>query len=136
MMAFITGHEIERFSLKWAKDETTPAAESEAKLKELRAKLAAAFAENRCVTTGTLKPNLPGLRGHHAYAVIGYDAAKDEIRVWDPHGDAFSPDGKPGPETGFPRRQGVCALPLAVFVKQFSGLAFELLPAHPQAGLR
>ena len=129
MLAFITGHEMERFTLKWAKDEKTTAADYESKLKELRGKLVTAFSGHRCVTTGTLKPKMPGLRGGHAYAVIGYDKDTDQIRVWDPHGDSFKPKGAPGPETGFPRKQGICDLPLTVFVKQFTGLAFEILPA-------
>ncbi len=129
MLAFITGNEMERFTLKWAKDAKTKPEESESKLGELRSKLIAAFAEHRCVTTGTLQPLLPGLRGGHAYGVIGYQASTDEIRVWDPHGDSFQPKGAPGPETGFPRKDGICDLPLTVFVKQFSGLAFELLNA-------
>jgi hypothetical protein len=128
MLAFVTGHPMQRFTLKWAKDPATTSEESEAKLKELRTKLVSAFAEHRCVTTGTLKPTLPGLRGGHAYGVIGYDEATDAIRTWDPHGDSFQPKGAPGPETGFPRKDGVCDMPLSVFAKQFSGLAFELPP--------
>ena len=127
MLAFITGHEMERFTLKWAKGANATPPEFAAKLAELRAKLRAAFAAHQCVTTGTLKPALPGLRGNHAYGVIGYDAATDEIRVWDPHGDTFTPQGAAGAESGFPREDGICALPLPIFVTQFSGLAFEIL---------
>ncbi len=131
MLAFITGHEMERFTLKWAKDSTTTEVEVEAKLGELRRLLSAAFAEHRCVTTGTLKPSMPGLRGGHAYGVIGFNEATDEIRVWDPHGDTFTPQGAPGPDTGYPRDDGICDLPLTLFVKQFSGLAFEQLKKQP-----
>ncbi len=60
--------------------------------------------------------------------MIGYDSMKDEIRVWNPHGNVFTPKGAPGPATGFPREDGVCVMPLTVFVRQFAGLAFELLP--------
>ena len=126
MLAFITGNPMERFTLKWAKDPKTTAEESESKLQELRSKLSAAFAEHRCVTTGTLKPPMPGLRSGHAYGVIGYNQTTDEIRVWDPHGDTFQPKGAPGPEAGFLRKNGICDMPLAVFVNQFAGLAFEL----------
>ncbi len=127
MLAFITGNEMERFTLKWAKDEKTTLEETESKLAELRAKLIAAFAERRCVTTGTLSPTMPGMRGGHAYGVIGYNAASDEIKTWDPHGDTFTPKDTPSPETGYPRQNGLCEIPLIVYVKQFSGLAFELL---------
>jgi len=127
MLAFITGHEMERFTLKWAKGANATPPEFAAKLDELRGKLRAAFAAHRCVTTGTLQPALPGLRSNHAYAVIGYDAATDEIRVWDPHGDTFTPRGVAGSESGFPREHGISTLPLPIFVTQFSGLAFEIL---------
>ena len=127
MLALITGNEMERFTLKWAKDEKTTPQEIESKLAELRTKLIAALAERRCVTTGTLSPTMPGMRGGHAYGVVGYNAATDEIKTWDPHGDTFTPKGTPGPETGYPRQDGLCEMPLVVFVKQFSGFAFEIL---------
>ena len=133
MLAFITGHPMERFTLKWAKETNSTGEETAAKLIELRKKLVAAFAEHRCVTTGTLKPTMPGLRGGHAYGVIGYNASTDEIRVWDPHGDSFQPEGETGPEAGFPRKDGICDLPLPLFTQQFAGLAFELLP-NAEAG--
>ncbi len=128
MLAFITGNQIERFALKWAKDEKTTPEETQSKLQELRGKLNAAFAEHRCVTTGTAKPLLPGLLGNHAYAVIGYSEPTDEIRIWDPHGDTFTPKGAPDSTTGFPRKDGICDIPLDVFVKQFMGVAFEIRP--------
>ncbi len=127
MLAFITGNEMERFTLKWAKDEKTSPEVTKAKLEELRNKLTAAFAERRCVTTGTISPSMPGMRGGHAYGVINYNAATDEIKTWDPHGDSFTPKGAPSPEVGYPRQDGLCVMPLVVFVGQFSGLAFELL---------
>lgn len=127
MLAFISGNEMERFTLTWAKDSKTTPEETASKLQELRSKLVVAFAEHRCVTTGTTKPSMPGLLGGHAYGVIGYNEATDEIRVWDPHGDDFTPKVAPSPSAGFPRNNGVCAMPLTVFVKQFAGLAFELL---------
>jgi hypothetical protein len=129
MLAFITGHAMERFSLAWAKVDPADPVQAEVKLKELRCKLCKAFAEQRCVTTGTLRPTLPGLRGGHAYAVLGFNAEADTIRVWDPHGDSFTPKHGPSPQAGYARNGGICELPLAVFVKQFAGLAFELLNA-------
>jgi hypothetical protein len=128
MLAFLTGNPMERFSLKWAKDEKTSPEESATRLRELREKLLAAIAARRCITTGTAKPTLPGLRGNHAFAVIGFSESTDEVRIWDPHGDAFTPKGTPDSTTGFPRKDGVFELPLGVFVKQFTGLAFELPP--------
>lgn len=128
MLAFITGHEMVRFTLTWAKQSKTSPEERNAKFKELREKLTQAFASNACVTTGTTSPNLPGILGGHAYGVLGYDAATDHITVWDPHGDDFTPKGEAGPTNGYPRKEGVCSMPLEVFAGQFAGLAFEILP--------
>lgn len=129
MLAFITGHEIVRFSCKFAKDEKTTPQEFDAKLAELRALLAAAQKEGRLMTCGTLKTTTPGLTPNHAYAVLGYDSASDKIRLWNPHGDAFTPKADPGLEHGYLQKDGLLEVPVPAFVKQFSGLAFELLPS-------
>src|SRR4029079_10771391 len=91
MLAFLTGHEIVRFFCKFARDEKVAAADSELKLAELRKLLVDAVKEKRLITTGTNTsvpsgPTLPGIRGNHAYAVLGFDASSDEIQLWDPHG--------------------------------------------------
>ncbi|WP_020471966.1 C2 family cysteine protease [Zavarzinella formosa] len=127
MLSFITGHEIIRFSCKFAKEEKTTTEEHEAKLKELRKLLAAAQSEKRLMTCGTTKPTTPGLTPNHAYAVLGYDEKTDAIRVWNPHGGAFTPKGKFGLENGYPMKDGIFMIPVSDFVKQFAGLAFEVL---------
>jgi hypothetical protein len=127
-LAFITGHEMFRLSCKFAKDEELSAADYEAKLKEIREALTAATRERRLMTCGTLKTTVPGITPNHAYAVLSYAAANDCIRVWNPHGDNREVKGEPGPELGYPMKDGVLELPLTVFVKEFSGLAFEVLP--------
>ncbi len=128
MLAFITGHEIVRFSCKFAKDAKTSPAEFAEKLIELRGMLTSAQADGRLMTCGTLKTTTPGLTPNHAYAVLGYDAATDTLRLWNPHGDAFKPKGATGLEHGYPQTDGILNVPVPDFVKQFSGLAFELLP--------
>lgn len=133
MLAFITGHEIVRFSCKFARDKTVTPADSELKLVELRKLLVDAVKEKRLITTGTNSlgssgPTLPGILGGHAYAVLGYDAGSDEIHLWDPHGDTYQPKGEPGPEHGYPRKDGLFSMPLPLFVKQYAGLAFEQFP--------
>ena len=100
-----------------------------AKLNSLRKKIATAVAENRLMTTGTVKPTTPGLTPNHAYAVLGYEAERDAVRLWNPHGQNFKPKGVPGPETGYPTTNGIFAMPLREFVQQFSGMAFELHPS-------
>jgi len=38
--------------------------------------------------------------------------------------------GEPGPKNGYPIRDGIFELPLTVFVKEFSGTAYEIVPPH------
>ncbi len=132
MLGFITGHNIERFSFKFAKDERLAPQARAARLAELRARLSRAVRARHLMTVGTLKPTTPGIRGNHAYAALHYDAATDQVRVWDPHGDNFKPKGEPGTRHGYPRRNGQYELPLEEFVKQFSGMAFEVPPAKAE----
>lgn len=134
MLAFITGHEITRFTCKWAKDAKTSAGERDAKLGELRALLAAAVREQRLMTCGTTTVSTPGLTPNHAYAVLGYDEASDRLRVWNPHGNTFTPKGAAGLEHGYAMKDGVFEIPAPDFVRQFAGLAFEQLPAAEAAG--
>ena len=125
MLQFITGHKMVRFSCRFAKDPATTAAEREAQLIELRKQLTAAVTDKRLITCGTGKTTTPGITPNHAYAVLGYDAKTDAIRLWNPHGDSFTPKGTPSLLSGYARVEGRFSVPLSDFVQQFSGLAFE-----------
>ncbi len=130
MMAKLTAHEITRWSCQAWRE---AAGEKQAALlQELRGQLQAAFAEKRLVTTGTnARPAtgaIPGVTYSHGYTVLGYDAARDEVRLWNPHGDAFTPKGEPGLANGYPRSHGEWSAPLAEVVTFLAGFAFEKLP--------
>jgi Calpain family cysteine protease len=127
MLAYITGHEMQRFSFKFAKLPASATNDIPAKLAELREKLRAATAEKRLMTCGTTKPTTAGLTPNHAYAVLSYDAASDAVKLWNPHGQDFTPHGVAGSENGYVTQRGVFVIPLTEFVKQFSGMAFEIL---------
>src|SRR6185295_3968187 len=96
MLSFITGHEITRFSFKFAKDTAATPAQRDAKLSELRNQLNAAVRENRLMTCGTTKTTTPGVTPNHAYAVLGFDAKTDAVTLWNPHGSSFTPKGPMG----------------------------------------
>ncbi|QDU25924.1 hypothetical protein ETAA8_09960 [Anatilimnocola aggregata] len=132
ILAYITGNEITRFSFRFAKDEAVTEDERKAKLAELREQLIAAVREKRVMTCGTLKPTMPGITGNHAYAVLGYDAKFDAVKIWNPYGNDFTPKGEPGPTAGYPRKQGVMEIPLNDFVKQFSSMSFEVTQVSAQ----
>lgn len=126
MLALITGHEITRFSFKFAKDTATNGVQFTNKLVELREQLALATAENRLMTCGTIKTTTPDITPNHAYAVFKYDPAADSVQLWNPHGQDFALNGPAGPEHGYATKDGVFWIPVTEFVKQFSGMAFEV----------
>ena len=126
----VTGNPIVRFSCKYAKDPKTTGREREGKLAELRKLLSSAFAEKRLVTCGTAGGvTTPNVDGNHAYAVVGYNSKSDEILLWNPHGQTFTPKGAAGAKTGYPTKNGRFRVPLSEFVQIFSGVAFEVPPA-------
>lgn len=136
MLAYITGHKIQRFSCAFAKDAALSADRRQATLDDLRAWLRDAAAQRRPMTCGTEKTTTPGLTPNHAYAVLGYDPDADTIQLWNPHGSNFVPQGEPGLECGYPRTDGVFSMPLPDFVEQFAGLAVETdLPAGAEPEL-
>ncbi|MBN9119806.1 MAG: peptidase C2 [Planctomycetes bacterium] len=129
-IGLVTGNPIERFSCSFAKGDKASEKEVAAKLDDLRKKLVSAFADKRLVTCGTASGvTTPGVNGNHAYAVVGYDPKADEILLWNPHGQAFTPKGKPGLENGYPTKNGQFRMPLPEFVRTFAGVAFEVPPA-------
>lgn len=129
-LAFITGREMFRVSCSFAKKKDLPQAEYDKHMAELRAALTAATKENRLMTCGTLKTTIPGLTPNHAYAILSYDSVTDIIRIWNPHGDTSDVKSEPGPKNGYPIKDGIFELPLTVFVKEFSGTAYEIVPPH------
>lgn len=129
-LAFITGREMFRVSCSFAKKKDLSQAEYDRHMSELRTALISATKENRLMTCGTLKTTIPGLTPNHAYAILSYDSATDVIRAWNPHGDTREVKGEPGPDNGYPIRDGIFELPLTVFVKEFSGTAYEVAPPH------
>lgn len=135
-LAFITGHGMYRVSCSFAKKKALPKEDYDKHMAELRAALTSATREKRLMTCGTLKTKIPGITPNHAYAILGYDAATDRIRLWNPHGDTRSVKGEPGPANGYPMEHGVFEMPLTVFVKEFAGTAYEILPGtdKPTAG--
>lgn len=137
MMGKLTAHEITRWSCEaWRAAAAQPDRQTEL-LNNLRGQLKAAFAENRLVTAGTdgrpTEGVVPGITYRHGYTVLGYDAATDEVRLWNPHGDSFRPKAAPGLENGYPRKRGEWSAPLAEVVVFMAGFAFEKVPVEGAA---
>jgi len=84
------------------------------------------------MVAGTTAGNLlPGIRAHHDYSVLGYDAEQRIVHLW-------NPQGKPsGPGKDDPTNHGAFDLPLDDFLKTFGGLLYEtdqvaLRPGRPR----
>jgi len=130
VLSRLTGHKVARFSCRSAKAAGTPA-ERDPHLQKLRKQLLAAVQEHHLITCGTGKTTTPGITPNHAYAVLDYEEKTDTLRLWNPHGDNFTPKGDAGLEHGYARKRGIFSIPLTDFVMQFSGVAFET--AEPTA---
>ncbi len=132
MLSILTGHEIERASCSPFRAKKTTEAEKAKILAEIRRQMTATQAAGRLVCGGTgsgktavgHKP--PGVRGPHAYAILGYDAKADIVTLWDPHGDDYTPSAEPpGIQNGYPRKKGRTLIPLTELVQWFGGFSFE-----------
>jgi hypothetical protein len=139
MMGRLTTHEVKRWSCKTWRSAAPDKSKQDALLGELREEFASAVREKRLMTGGTFKlaknkKGVPGITYNHAYAVLGYDPAKDEVCLWNPHNDAFTPKGDQGIEHGYPKAHGEMHVPLTELVTFFGGFGFEQLPlsGHPQ----
>jgi hypothetical protein len=126
-LEWVTGHAITRFSCKpWREADVTEAKRAEL-LTDLRGQLTAAFAAKRlvCGGTSTSVKRPPAVLGNHAYAILGYDRAKDVVTLWNPHGNTFTPKGEPGLEHGYATSAGRFQVPLTELVRFFGGFSFE-----------
>ncbi len=131
MLSLLTAHKIERFSCTWAKKSNVPQTERDEKLKTLRTELTTTQKANLLMTCGTNKTKTPSITPNHAYAILGYDEKTDALKLWNPHGDNFTPKGEPGKTTGYVRKDGVFSIPINDFVDIFSGAAFERAEPAP-----
>jgi hypothetical protein len=61
----------------------------------------------------------------HAHAVVGYDSATRKVRLWNPHGNKFTPKGPAGLANGYPTEDGFFTMPLADFVVTFRSVYAE-----------
>ena len=99
----------------------------------LRAELQTAAGATSLMGLGTAKEgNPPGIAGNHAYAVLSFNAEKDEVQIWNPHGNTFKPKGEPGIKNGFPTSRGVFTVKVGDVVQIFRGATFEIQKSAPQ----
>jgi hypothetical protein len=68
---------------------------------------------------------VPGVPGLHAYAILNFDAPRDEVMLWNPIGGSFHPKGPEGLRHGYPVAHGQFRVPLTELVQFFGGFSFE-----------
>jgi hypothetical protein len=95
-------------------------------LAALRKDLNAAQREHRLVKAGTpAGKKTPGITPGHAYAILGYDKETDLVRVWNPHGNNFTPKGPDGLQNGYTTKSGQFDIPLRDLLHIFRDVTFE-----------
>lgn len=123
----LTGHQGKSISFH-EKDSPLKASEVKVKVKlsDVRQVLTNALTQHRVVCCSTTKETgVPGLNSHHAYAVLSFDASKDTVQVWNPHGNKFVPKGTPGIATGYTTTDGKFTVPMQEFVRVFRSISYE-----------
>lgn len=123
----LTGHQGRSMGFH-QKDSPPRASEAVVKvnLVELRQTLTQAMNDKRMVCCSTpQETGVPGLTPRHAYAVLNYDAARDVVYLWNPHGNKFIPKGPAGLTHGYPTTDGKFSMSLVEFVKAFRSMSYE-----------
>lgn len=123
----LTGHQGRSMGFH-EKDSPPKATESKVKVKlaDLRQVLTQAMTQRRIVCCSTTnETGVPGLPSHHAYAMLSFDAGKDIVELWNPHGNKFIPKGPAGLANGYPTTDGKFTMPLKDFVKAFRSISYE-----------
>lgn len=82
--------------------------------------------EQKSLATALLLHKPPAkLAYDHVYAVMGFDADRNIVTLWNPWGTDFTPDGPSGPDNGYERKKGIFYLTFDEFVSFYSFLAIE-----------
>jgi hypothetical protein len=102
----------------------------------VRRTLTRAFKERHLIilgTTGDKTITLPhGIAHAHCMALIGWDAAADQVTIWNPWGNTAEPKGT-GPDAGYKTVNGVFTMPLTDFTRSFANMHVENdTPWQPQ----
>jgi len=124
----LTGHEAKVVHIRKEDNLDVPPEESERPkiAQNVQKKIVDTLGANRlvCATTPS-EVVVPGLTAKHAFAVVKYDADQNVIRLWNPHGNTFTPNGDAGLMTGYPTKAGFFQMPLDDFVQVFRRVFVE-----------
>jgi hypothetical protein len=124
VIVLLTGHKAAGAPLgRWIKQDPKAGIE---KAQELLAQLSSEH-KLMAVLTGKDKtrPLPKGIVHGHVFGVLGYDAARRMVVVFNPWGNHVKPAGPPGLVNGYPTQHGVFEVPLGEFIQIFGGFTYE-----------
>jgi hypothetical protein len=103
---------------------------------QLDALLVQLMQSHRLVCTATPREGKrpPGIAGHHAYAIVGYDSSHRQLTIFNPHGQAFKPKGEPGLANGYPTTHGQFNVPMKEFRTIFGSIVYETTKTAAKTG--
>lgn len=122
VVSLLTGHQSETI---WIPSLT----QDSAGLNKVRSALITAVNYHRvasCSAAVDVKKIPLGFVVNHCYGIVGFDAAKDIVHVWNPWGTDFQPKKQPaGLANGYPVKDGYTEMPLNEFMKVFDFVEYE-----------
>jgi hypothetical protein len=123
-MVLLTGHKAAGAPLgRWVKQDPQGGL---GKAQVLLAKLSGEHKLMAVATGGDKTRPLPkGIGRGHIYGVLGYDAVRDMVIVFNPWGNQVKPAGPPGLVNGYPTQHGIFEVPLGEFIQIFNGFTYE-----------
>jgi hypothetical protein len=109
-----TGHKVRVWRL-----------EGQSPIETVRAAITDGIARKAAMGAGTPREPKGRIPPNHAFAIFGFDAARDTVLLWNPWGNNFTPKGPDGREHGYTHKAGISEMPLADFTELFRGLWIE-----------
>jgi len=124
VIALFSGHKTAGAPVgRWLKQDPKSAAD---KMDELLTKLSS---EHRLMAVGTghdkTKALPRGIPHGHVLSLLEYFPASRTVRMFNPWGNNFKPNGPAGMVNGYPTQYGIFDMPLADFLRIFSGFTYE-----------
>jgi hypothetical protein len=127
----LTGHRVKSTTMRRRHEAAIAKGEPvEPILAQVRSELNRAVTDRRLAGCGTAPSDTgvklpPGINGSHAYAVLAFDAARDMVTLWNPHGNSFKPKGPPGVDHGYSTQRGKFEVPITEFAAIFRAMNVE-----------
>jgi hypothetical protein len=125
VIALLTGHASEHF---WIHKDNVPVTNKDMAVLRPKVRSLLTQVQNKhwlaVAVSGEGGKRPPGIVTDHDYAVLGFDAQKNVVHLWNPWGNTLEPKGPAGLENGYPTRGGKFFMPLDDFLRAY-GLIYH-----------